>query len=572
MGQLALLLKPGLQGFKNRLSRTHGAGVKKPLFMGGLGIFFGLVLFVLSSRVLVYFQSVEMIGDLLAKELLSMVFLTFFSLLIFSNIITALSTMYLSRDLEFCHSAPVPVETLFTARAFSTFLNSSWMAVIFAIPILGAYGYVYTPGFGFYGSLFHLIIAMGLIASALGIFVTMVLVHIFPAQRTRDVILLLSILMVVGLYLLFRFLRPEKLVDPDTALSLMHYMSALKTPDSPYLPSHWITEVLWGRLTGGAKAGEGFYLAVTWSTALALVVINIWTAGFIYADGFSKAQEAKKRLMGGKRILDFLIRVVTKPFKPDLAVVMAKDIRVFFRDNTQWSQLLLLFALVVVYVYNFKVLPLEKSPLPLDFLQNGLAFLNMGLAGFVLAAVGVRFVFTAVSAEGAAFWILRSSPMKLKRYLWGKYVFFLVPMLFLGMVLIVVTNDFLQVTRFMMLLSSGTMFLMVFGIVSLGIGFGAMYPRFDHENIGQVATGFGGLLYMMVSALFIGAVVVLEAGPVYLLFMSQIRGRPISTVEHIYMVVSFAGVLVLTGAAIKKPMQLGLRALAASGTGKGQGG
>ncbi|MCP4578529.1 MAG: hypothetical protein GY846_19820 [Deltaproteobacteria bacterium] len=564
MNHLILLLRPGILGFKNRLSRTHGSGLKKPGFMMALGLVFGLVLFVLSSRVLVYFQSVEMIGDLLAKELLSMVFLTFFSLLIFSNIIAALSTLYLSKDLEFCHSVPVSVEVLFAARACSTFLNSSWMALIFAVPILGAYGYVYAPGVGFYLNLLHLMVALGLIASGLGILLTMILVRVFPAQRTRDVILLLSILMVVGLYLLFRFLRPERLVDPETALSVMHYVSALKAPDSPYLPTHWITEILWGRLEGSEKGGDGFYLLLTWSTALSLIVINIWTASFIYFDGFSKAQEAKKRLMGGKRLLDLLIRVVTKPFKPDLSVMMAKDIRIFFRDNTQWSQLLLLFALVVVYVYNFKVLPLEKSPLPLDFLQNGLAFLNMGLAGFVLAAVGVRFVFTTVSAEGEAFWILRSSPMRLRRYLWGKHFFFLVPMLFLGLVLIVVTNNFLEATRFMMLLSSGTMLLMVAGIVSLGIGFGAMYPRFDHENIGQVATGFGGLLYMMVSALFIGAVVVLEAGPVYLLFMSEMKGRPISILEQVYMILSFTGVLVLTVTAMLKPMGLGHKALVAS--------
>jgi len=568
MRHLVLLLRPGILGFKNRLSRTHGSGLKKPGFMVALGLVFGLVLFVLSSRVLVYFQSVEMIGDLLAKELLSMVFLTFFSLLIFSNIITALSTLYLSKDLEFCHSVPVSVEVLFAARAFSTFLNSSWMALIFAVPILGAYGYVYAPGVGFYLNLLHLMVALGLVASGLGILLTMILVRVFPAQRTRDVILLMSILMVVGLYLLFRFLRPERLVDPETALSVMHYVSALKAPDSPYLPTHWITEILWGRLEGSGKGGEGFYLLLSWSTALSLVVLNIWTASFIYFDGFSKAQEAKKRLMGGKRLLDLLIRVVTKPFKPDLSVMMAKDIRIFFRDNTQWSQLLLLFSLVVVYVYNFKVLPLEKSPLPLDFLQNGLAFLNMGLAGFVLAAVGVRFVFTAVSAEGEAFWILRSSPMRLRRYLWGKHFFFLVPMLFLGLVLIVVTNNFLEATRFMMLLSSGTMILMVFGIVSLGIGFGAMYPRFDHENIGQVATGFGGLLYMMVSALFIGAVVVLEAGPVYLLFMSEMKGRPISILEQVYMILSFTGVLVLTVTAMLKPMGLGHKALVASKTRK----
>ncbi len=44
-------------------------------------------------------------------------------------------------------------------------------------------------------------------------------------------------------------------------------------------------------------------------------------------------------------------------------------------------------ALVVIYVYNFKVLPLEESPMPTEHLQDLLAFLQMGLALFVLTAV-----------------------------------------------------------------------------------------------------------------------------------------------------------------------------------------
>jgi len=79
-----------------------------------------------------------------------------------------------------------------------------------------------------------------------------------------------------------------------------------------------------------------------------------------------------------------------------------------------------------------------------------------------------------------------------------------------------------------------------------------------------VATGFGGLLYMMVSALFIGAVVVLEAGPVYLLFMLQMKGRSISALERAYMVISFAGVLILTAVATWKPMGAGLKHLTSS--------
>ena len=561
MQDLFLLIKPRLLGFRNQLIRSGSPGKKRVWIMGGLGLAFCGGMFVLSSRVLIYFQSVEMIGDLLAQQLLSMVLLTFFSMLIFSNIITALSNLYLSKDLELCHSTPVSVEELFISRSFFTFIDSSWMVIIFALPIFLSYGYVYGPGLGFYISLIHMNVAMAIIASCTGIFFTMVLVHIFPAQRTKDIILLLTIFMIVALYLLFRFLRPERLVNPEAFFSVAQYVSALKVPDSPFLPSHWVTETLWANLNMSDGRNHLFEILLTWATAASAVIINVWIAHFIYFDGFSKSQEAKKRRAGGKKILDLMIMFVSKPFGKDLSAIISKDIRGFFRDNTQWSQLLLLGALIVVYLYNFSVLPLDKSPIRLDFLQNELAFLNMGLAGFVLSALCARFVFTAVSAEGEAYWIIRSSPLKIRRYLWGKFIFFLFPVLILAEVLIVATNYLLEVTPFMMILSSITIGFMAFGIVALGIGFGAIYPKFNHENIGQVSTGFGGFLYMIISSLFIGSVVILEAGPVYILFMSQVRGNAISSIQWLFIVLSFSAVIVINVVAIFRPMKVGLKAL-----------
>ena len=559
MQGLLLLIRPRLQGLKNQMRGVQGK--KRVWIMGGLGLAFCGGMFAASSRVLVYFQSVEMIGDILARQLLSMVLLTFFSMLIFSSIITALSNLYLSKDLELCHSMPVSVEELFISRSLYTFVDSSWMVIIFALPVFLAYAYVYRPGPNFYFSLIHMNAAMAIIASCIGILMTMVLVYIFPAQRTKDIILLLSIVMIVALYLLFRFLRPERLVNPEAFFSVAQYVSALKAPDSPYLPTHWITETLWADLNATEGRSHLFEVLLTWTTAASVAVINIWTARFIYFDGFSKSQEAKKRRAVGKRLLDLLIMSVSKPFGRDLSEIISKDIRVFFRDNTQWSQLLLLAALIVVYLYNFSVLPLDKSPIRLDFLQNQLAFLNMGLAGFVLSAVCARFVYPAVSAEGEAYWIIRSSPLKLGRYLWGKYLFFIFPILLLAEVLIVATNYLLDVTRFMMILSSVTIGFMVLGIVALGIGLGASYPKFKHENVGQVSTGFGGFLYMIISSLFIGLIIILEAGPVYVLFMSQVRGSVISSLQWLFIVSSFSAVILIICVAIIRPMKAGLKAL-----------
>ena len=560
MRRLYLLLSPRIQGFRNGLSNATGKGRKKTLIMVLVGLAFWALMFGLSSRVLKYFQSVEVIGDLLAHHLLGMILMVFFSLLIFSHIITALSNLYLSSDLELCHASPAHLEEVFLSRAIYTVIDSSWMVIVFGLPVMMAYAFVFKPSLGFYFSLVHMGFGVAIIAGGIGILITIILVRIFPAQRTRDIIMLLGVCGLGALYMMFRLLRPERLVDPEAFFSIAQYMAALQGPVSPYLPTHWMTETLWAYLNRSSGKDVFFQSALLWSTAGAITVINVWVAEAIYFSGFSKSQEAKRR-RAGKRLLDFFVALIKRPFKPELGAIIDKDLRAFFRDNTQWSQLLLLGALVVVYVYNFSVLPLDKSPIRIEFLQNEIAFLNVGLAGFVLSAVSVRFIFPAVSSEGAAFWIVQSSPVPLKQFLWTKFALYLLPMLVLGEVLILLTNYLLEVTPFMMALSSLTMFLAVFGIVALGVGMGAMYPNFNHQNIAQVATGFGGLMFMILSAAFIALIVILEAGPVYMLVMADLRGMPVAGWQWLLIVLSFSAVLLIMAAAVYKPMQMGLKAL-----------
>ena len=79
--------------------------------------------------------------------------------------------------------------------------------------------------------------------------------------------------------------------------------------------------------------------------------------------------------------------------------LVLKELRLFFRDTTQWSQLILLAVLVVVYVFNIKYLPLRGEGVTF-FLVNVVPFLNLVLAGFVLASIAARFIFPGVSLEG----------------------------------------------------------------------------------------------------------------------------------------------------------------------------
>jgi len=99
------------------------------------------------------------------------------------------------------------------------------------------------------------------------------------------------------------------------------------------------------------------------------------------------------------------------------------------------------------------------------------------------------------------------------------------------------------------------------GVVAMGVGFGAAYPDFRSENPAQSVTSFGGLMFMLLAAGFIAGVIVLEAGPVYAVFMAGLRGRSLTGLQWTWLVVSFALVLLMCVLALILPMRFGERRL-----------
>jgi ABC-2 type transport system permease protein len=303
-----------------------------------------------------------------------------------------------------------------------------------------------------------------------------------------------------------------------------------------------------------------FFFALLASYALFLPLVTSWVSGAVYLDGWSKAQESRQ---GRHKLawLDNTLEWMTWPFPEFTRAIMLKDIRTFLRDTTQWSQLFLLGALIVVYLYNFKVLPLDRSPMPAGTIRTLVSFANLGLAGFVLSAIAIRFAFPAVSLEGKAFWILQTSPISLRSLLWSKFWLNFVPLLVLGEVLVFLSNLLLRVPSWMMILSLITIFLMTIGIAAIGVGIGAMYPKFDFDNAAEIPTSFGGAVCMMASIAFVGVMVMIEAWPIYQLTLASLRpGRVIAPTFWV-VAPSLAIITALTAAAVVFSLQLGIRRL-----------
>jgi ABC-2 type transport system permease protein len=551
------LLRPRtLPVLRRGLFRSTRGGAGRMLVLVVVGTLFWWGLFGISWRVLHYFKGIEDIGDLLAYKLLSMILIVSSALLLFSSILTSLARLFLSRDLLLVHSMPVASHRIFIARWIDSTADSSWMVIVFSMPVFLAYGIVFGAGLVYYAGTLLALCWLAVITSALSALLVMIGVMIVPATRMRSVVMLMGVLLFVVLYLAIRLMRPEQLVDPEVFDSVLVYLSSLQAPAAPFLPTTWASDSIQAALTG-AIGTSLFHLALSASFAVVVFCLAVITADAIYFRGFSKAQTASTRVMRSRGISERLFGFLPGPVR----AFTVKEIKTFLRDQTQWTQLFLIAALLVIYIYNFDALPLEKSPIQTVYLQNLFAFLNMGLALFVLTAVAARFAYPAVSLEKEAFWLVKSAPLSLRSFLRIKFFMYYLPLLALTEILIVATNMLLKVTPFMMALSTVTVFCLVPGIVAMGIGLGAAYPDFKAENPAQTASSFGGLVFMLTCAAYIGVVILLQAGPVYWLFMADLHGRPLSTVAWFWIVAAFSVAFALSILAVILPLRFGEKRL-----------
>jgi len=550
---LAWLLRPKVKGRLNR-ARTDEGRLFKGFVLGGASLFFWALIFLIIWRMLLYFRNTQGIGDLLAGKLLGLALLTFLGILLLSNVITSLSTFFLSQDLELLMAAPVDRLKVYGARLVETMVNSSWMVVLLAVPLFLAYGFTYRAGSAFYVLVVGVVVPFLVLPAVTGTALTLMLVNVFPARRTRDLLALVGLFTAAGIMALLRFLRPERLVRPEEFRDLVDFMAVLRTPSSVWLPSEWATSALMSYLNGYF---DPFPLLLLLSTAAAFIVGGAWLHQRFHPVGFSRAQEGSHLRQG--RVRSRLVERLLMRADSQTRELVVKEVRVFFRDSTQWSQLILLGVLVVVYVYNIKVLPLYTGERVSFLLINTVSFLNLGLAGFVVAAIAARFVFPAMSVEGRMMWLLRSAPLDVRRLFWSKYWVGTIPLLLVSLPLIVVTNLILEVTPFIFVLSTATMAMATFALTALALGFGALYPSYESDNVAEIPTSFGGLLFMMTAVSYLAGVIVLEAWPVYAFLSASFRGEPPRNLVDAPLVLGMAGAATLTALAIVLPLKAGVR-------------
>jgi ABC-2 type transport system permease protein len=321
------------------------------------------------------------------------------------------------------------------------------------------------------------------------------------------------------------------------------------------LPSEWSAEMVMNWLL---RVRDPWPIIKLWGGASVAVFLGGLLHRRLYRQGFSKAQEGAERKI--RRPMRGPLAGALRWVAPSKREFVLKDLRLFFRDNTQWTQLILLGVLLMVYLFNIKSLPLHSGERVPFRLVTLISLLNLGLAGFVLAAVAARFIFPGISLEGRQMWLLRSSPLDPAAILWSKYWVGTLPLLVLALIITILTNWLLDASAFMMGVAVTTIVLYTLAASALALSFGAVYPQFGTENAAQIPTSFGGLIYMMSSLSLLAAIIMVEAGPVTAyLRIERLTGASVGLASEL--LVSAALVIFICLSATIVPLRIALRTI-----------
>ncbi|OGS12860.1 MAG: hypothetical protein A2234_01210 [Elusimicrobia bacterium RIFOXYA2_FULL_58_8] len=511
---LNILFLRKIRTFLNILRGLRGWKLAKNLMFAGVGLLMLAALYAGFWRLLAYLEGVQLIGPMLSWKLTSMVLLMTFSMVMVSSIIISMSTLYYSFDLKFLFSCPLALRPIFMDKALETVFYSSWTLVLAILPYIIALGRVKALDAGFYLVYGFLMVPFVLLAGAAGIFFSMLVMCAFPSSRTRDITWLLGSLSVAFVYVMFRFSKPEQLLRPDSLEIVAQYIQYLQSPTAPYMPSWWVTKAMVAYCAGhwGAFAVNAGVLCLA---AGALYALIYYLSGLCYMRGFSGAQGSPRFRGGTKELPEQRLAAAFQGLRAYLTLYW-KDRLMLARDARYWSQVILIAALIAVYLFSIRQLPLDTPDL-----KSMVSFLNVGVAGFVMAAIGLRFTFPAISLEGSSYWLLKSAPVTTAAIMREKLTVSLFPSLLIGVILIAVSNRLLNADLFISVLSTFTIAVAAVVITVMGIGFGAIFPDFNVENIHQLESSYGGFLYMACCMGYLALLVGVEAWPVQMHFAQR---------------------------------------------------
>ena len=479
-------------------------------------LLFGFLLF---RGGLEYLRKFPIIGTLLAERILFLIFGFFFVMLVVSNLIIGYTTLFKNRETQWFLSLPVRHRDVYRWKFIEALGVSSWALVFLSAPMLAAYGVVYNVEWHFYVQVALCYVPFVIIPAVLGSWMILFLVRVLARPWVKNLMIAAGVCLLAFIIFTVKPVTEQEAAGVQESLVFPKLMRGTRAVMNAFLPSSWIAEAV--RRGGQGLWEQGtFYFLLLLSYALFGLLLAFDLAGRLYYGSWSAAlssrAERQQRKVEAKRQRSrrggFLVWLETKirPVSPSMVALVFKDIRIFWRDPAQWTQFMIFFGLLCIYVANLRNVAFEfKQP----YWETLISYLNLAASALTLSTLTTRFVYPMFSLEGRRVWILGLAPLGLRRVVWQKFWMSFLVSAGITVILMIASAMMLNLPAWKVIYFAVTIALMSAALSGLSVGLGALFPNFKEENPSKIVSSFGGTLCLVLSFVYNTAVVALLAIP-----------------------------------------------------------
>lgn len=460
------------------------------LSLAGIGFFYGYLQ--LASLLMSFIYNQEVYGVILATKLLQILLLIGLGVALMSSLNTAISNLFLSKDLEFQFSLPVSFPAWMMHRYSQVFIQSSWMLVLFAAPffwffltlsetpllirILGVLSFI-------------LVCTFPVTAAVLG---CIFLVKIFPAKRIHQVFLVMTLMLSCMLVFLFRYLEPEQFIGPGGMDRFRGYMDLVSLDRQQWNPAIWAANFVTalGQKEWAASIPHAIKLVVAFVGSMLLYLV---VARRVYRASLDRALQSLsgEGPMDQKDVRESFLSRGLASFRLNQT---CRECLLFLRDPSQWSQIFVMVALLGLYLFSLSKIPIS----PFGSSKFYLALGNTGFVAFIALSLASRFSFTSFSGDGQAIWLMKTIPDGWSRFVASKFWVYGVPIISFAVGLSVLSGVVISLPKTQLLMLAAYSLWDSLFMVGLASALGMLFIQPNIENPLKLVVSPGGFLLMAI--------------------------------------------------------------------------
>ena len=516
-------------GFRRAsLRRKIGMLFLVALILGFLGlIFFGswfLLGFLRSPRLAEVAGNVQPLLDSVPVLAVSAAFLA----ILVTSFGVLLQALYLSGDMDFLLSAPVPIRAVFITKLLQAVLPNFGLICLFVLPLLFGLGAAEGYNFLYYPLVLIVLAALALAAAGLSSLMVMFVVRVFPARRVAEVLGFVGAIISFACSQsgqLFRFGQFSQ-GQADQAIQMATRFN------TPWSPLSWS-----GR--GLVALGErqwlpaGGFLILSLGVAFLIFGVALTTAERLYYTGWASIQNNRRRKKAPKVARPAVERpggaFARRFIPPAVRAIAVKDYYVLRRDLRNLSQLVtpLIFGIIyaVLFLRGGGQPPLGRGEAPVWFnaiVTNLFVYINVGISLFVGWMLLSRLGGIGFSQEGKNYWMLKAAPVSVAQLVMAKFLVAFLPALVLGWAFLLVISLVQRAGLSLLLFTLPVVALCIAGNAGLNLSFGILGANMNWEDPRQMQRGAIGCLGALLSLIYMGVSLALFFIPTIILALFKL--------------------------------------------------